>query len=256
MFIYKITNKINGKVYIGQTMFKISERMKQHIYAALRRNTKSILYSAIQKYGPENFTIEEIDGANSLSELNYLETHYIYKFNSLVPNGYNLSSGGGNKKTHELTKEKISKALKGRKISKYHIECLIDRLSIEVHQYDLKGNFIKSWKSAMEAARSLEIGNSEINKCCRKERKSCGGFMWSFSKEKSLPLYKRKKTNRKGFKAHNSKQCALLNKNGNIVKKYETAKVAAIENNCDHSSVVKVCNGKLKNVKGFVFKYI
>lgn len=256
MFIYKITNQINGKFYIGQTIYEINERMRQHIYTALRRKTKTALYNAIRKYGPENFTIEEIDGANSLSELNYLETHYIYKFNTLAPNGYNLSSGGGNNRTHESTKKKISKALKGRKIGKYHIDCLVDRCSIKVYQYDLDGNFIKSWKSAIEAARKLEIGNSEINKCCKNQRKSCGGFMWSLTKEKSLPPYKRNSGSIKGRKAPNAKKCALIGKNGNIIKKYETAKAAAIENNCDHSSVVQVCNGKLKHTKKLIFKYI
>lgn len=71
------------------------------------------LYRAMRKYGIENFHIEEIDGANSQSELNYLETHYIYKNNSLTPNGYNstvLTSSG--LKHSEETKQKISNKIK------------------------------------------------------------------------------------------------------------------------------------------------
>lgn len=120
MFIYKVTNTINGKVYIGQTILSISKRWSLH---KSPNSNCTVLRKAIQKYGPENFTIEEIDGANSLSELNYLETHYICKFNSLDRNvGYNLKSGGDNSKHSQSTKEKISKAMKGRVFTKEHIE--------------------------------------------------------------------------------------------------------------------------------------
>jgi hypothetical protein len=256
MFIYKITNKNNNKVYIGQTIFNIDERFKQHIYAALKRKTKSIIYAAIRKYGPENFTIEEIDGANSMSELNYLETHYIYKFNSLSPNGYNLSSGGGNKRTHPETKKKLSLALKGRKISQKHKDILVDIHSIEIHQYDLEGNYIRSWKSAMDASRSLNIENSEINKCGKKRRKMCGGFMWRYTKEDKLTPYKRGGGGKKGHKGYNAKKCALVDSSGKIIKEYESAKLAAISNSCDVSTVCKICNNKLEKTKGLIFSYI
>lgn len=107
MFIYKITNKINGKIYIGQTIRSVGERFFEH--SNKTKSKKSILSSAIQKYGKEKFKIEEIDGANSLSELNYLETHYIYKFNTLAPNGYNIEQGGfNNTLSKDYKKERLS----------------------------------------------------------------------------------------------------------------------------------------------------
>lgn len=91
MFIYKITNKINGKVYIGQTIRSLEIRWAEHKYSK-----KTAISKAIQKYGEENFKIEEIDGANSQSELNYKEWLLIHKFNSLDRNkGYNSTEGGG-----------------------------------------------------------------------------------------------------------------------------------------------------------------
>lgn len=113
MIIYKITNRINNKIYIGQTTQELKTRWRSH-------NTNSncsVLYNAIQKYGPENFTIEEIDGANSLSELNYLEEHYIYINDSMTPNGYNIKKGGNNKRIPEETKIKIGNANRGRFVS-------------------------------------------------------------------------------------------------------------------------------------------
>jgi group I intron endonuclease len=107
MFIYKITNKINDKTYIGQTIKDIKKRWSVHCSS----NSCTALKSAIQKYGPENFTIEEIDGANSLSELNYKEWLLIHKFNSLAPNGYNIREGGGSRgKWHKDSIEKMKKS--------------------------------------------------------------------------------------------------------------------------------------------------
>lgn len=118
MFIYRITNKTNGKIYIGQTTTYIQSRWYSHC------NTSGCpaLNNAIKKYGAENFVIEEIDGANSLSELNYLEQHYIHMYNSLVPNGYNIRNGGLNHShtVSEETKKKISESLKGKKLSEHH----------------------------------------------------------------------------------------------------------------------------------------
>jgi group I intron endonuclease len=108
MFIYKITNQVNGKIYIGQTIKSIKRRFNQHC-----NSKKSAISGAIQKYGKENFTIEEIDGANSQSELNYKEWLLVYKFNSLSPNGYNLREGGGGKgKASEVSKKRMKSAQK------------------------------------------------------------------------------------------------------------------------------------------------
>ena len=115
MIIYKITNKLTGKIYIGQTVQKLHERWVDHSRPnrGLTIN-RSAISAAIRKYGKENFIIEQIDSAISLEELNIKEITYIKALNSLSPNGYNLELGGQNKKCHEETKSKISETLKGR----------------------------------------------------------------------------------------------------------------------------------------------
>jgi len=110
MFIYKITNNINGKIYIGQTILSIFRRFKKHKRDANNGST-TVFHNALRKYGNNNFTVEEIGGANSKSELNYMEIFYIHKYNSLHPNGYNLALG---QKVHKRTKD----ILKKRKLNK------------------------------------------------------------------------------------------------------------------------------------------
>ena len=94
MLIYKITNKLNGKVYIGQTTKTLDIRRNGHIQAA-KAGVNHHLYNAMNKYGIDNFEFEEICKANSKSELNYLEAKYILEYDS-VRNGYNMGYGGDN----------------------------------------------------------------------------------------------------------------------------------------------------------------
>lgn len=95
--IYKITNTINNKEYIGQTTRNISERWREH-KSKSNPSDGTYLHNAIAKYGHENFTIEEIDNCVD-SLLNDKEIEWIVIANTYYPNGYNLTSGGeGNPK--------------------------------------------------------------------------------------------------------------------------------------------------------------
>lgn len=88
MFIYKITNLINNKFYIGKTIGSIEKRFNAH---ARKSNKKMYIASAIQKYGKENFKIELLDdSAETLEELNNKEIFYIKKLNP----DYNVAKGG------------------------------------------------------------------------------------------------------------------------------------------------------------------
>lgn len=93
MIIYKITNQKDGKIYIGLTVRTLEDRWKQHKYAVGK--CKRRLYIAMETDGIENFTIEQIDEANSLKDLGLLEKAYIRDLHSQDPNiGYNISAGG------------------------------------------------------------------------------------------------------------------------------------------------------------------
>lgn len=103
--IYKITNTVNGKVYIGQTTRSLNTRWRLH------KSSRSFcrhLLNAIKKYGADSFTIEPIDQADTMEELNRKECEYIAFYNSIDRSkGYNLMSGGGNSHHSEETKRKL-----------------------------------------------------------------------------------------------------------------------------------------------------
>lgn len=113
--IYKITNKINGKVYIGQTVQGLTARLYQHRYAAFVKKSKYPLYNALRKYGESGFTYEIVRYVNK-AELNSYEWYYIKMFNSTDSSvGYNATEGGNSSisKLPEIRK-KISLARKGQ----------------------------------------------------------------------------------------------------------------------------------------------
>lgn len=95
--IYKITNLINGKIYIGQSV-KIEQRWAKEKTRAFNPNEEEYKYprsAAFRKYGLQNFSFEIIEEC-SIDKLNEREQYYIKYYNSLVPNGYNLTLGGSN----------------------------------------------------------------------------------------------------------------------------------------------------------------
>lgn len=91
MIIYKATNKITNKIYIGQTTKTLDERICTHKKCSLKMNTK--FYNALRSYGFDNFMWEIIETVSSKKELDEKEMYYIQKYDS-VQNGYNMTNGG------------------------------------------------------------------------------------------------------------------------------------------------------------------
>lgn len=111
--IYKLTNKTNGKCYIGQTT-NINKRINNYKRLECKRQPK--LYNALKKYGFDNFLFELFDTADEQETLNFLEESYILCFDS-IQFGYNDKEGGATGKRSDETKAKISKAHKGKIVS-------------------------------------------------------------------------------------------------------------------------------------------
>ena len=115
--IYKITNIINGKVYIGQTIRTFKERYEGSIENTKNRHLKS----AIEKYGVDAFVVDEqLDTAETKEELDRKEQYYIQLYGSdQRDKGYNIMSGGSRGKQAEESKKLISEAQLGEKNHMY-----------------------------------------------------------------------------------------------------------------------------------------
>ena len=149
--IYKITNLINGKSYIGQST-NIQKRFSAHKSVAFNPNDSNYnypLYRAIRKYGIENFSFEVIEECD-VSELNNKEIYYISKYNTYGKLGYNQDKGG-NYASHYL------------KLSDELVDMIIQRLKTSLDNSDDIGKDFGVTGRTIRSINSGEYGykNSE-----------------------------------------------------------------------------------------------
>lgn len=112
MIIYKVTNKINGKFYIGYTSKSLEERKRTHLLGSKYASYFSLFYCAIRKHGVDNFDWEIIDEATSIKESEEKEKFWIREMNSCNPSiGYNITKGGtgGDVTSNHPNREEIIK---------------------------------------------------------------------------------------------------------------------------------------------------
>lgn len=185
--VYKITNKINNKIYIGITNQGSGARYRHHWYES-RIGEPAPIHRAMAKYGEENFTLEIIDFADTYEELKEKEKYYIKLYDSMNREvGYNLTEGGDGtfgrlhsddtkekirqkalgRKASEETKKKMSEARKGRKISE-KVKKIFAEINKEnakiVLQFDVSGKLLNEYPSISEAARASKVHRSTIVK--------------------------------------------------------------------------------------------
>lgn len=144
-YIYLMTNKVNGKVYVGQTTTTIEHRMGQH-FSNDKRSTTHVVKNAIRKYGKDAFEVSELFRTDAktknelVSILNEKEKEYILQYHSLVSeNGYNVDKGGSS----------------------------VNYLGVAVDVYDLDKNFISTFDSINECARYYDVDSGIIIDMCK-----------------------------------------------------------------------------------------
>lgn len=116
-YIYVIQNKINLKIYVGQTK-SLKRRWKSHRDRLANKNYNHPLYNSIRKHGIENFSMQEIENFDNLDDCNEAEEFWINFFQSRNREfGYNIAFGGNNKNHSDETKMKLSKIKTGTKLS-------------------------------------------------------------------------------------------------------------------------------------------
>ena len=201
--IYKLTNSINGKVYVGKSI-NLFSRIQDHKYT----RSKCVIDKAIKAYGWRNFLVEILEDFIFIDKIELLaiETAYIDFFKSLTTqNGYNVCIIGNDRTGFphsEKTKLKISKTKTGTMCGsknpfygKVHSEETIKRMrekgknkgaiwnKVPIKQIDMvTGDLIKTWDSAREASISIKGKiSSSINHVLKGKNKSAFGFRWEYS---------------------------------------------------------------------------
>lgn len=200
--IYKITNDVNSKLYIGKTSMSVEERFKQHLKDAYKGYKNRPLYNAILKYGKEHFKIELIEECPREQE-NEREIYWINYYNS-YSEGYNATLGGEGSclydydeivsliKEGKTTQEIISiigccKDIVHKVANLYDLK-ICSSNTLKVKQYSKQNEYIQSFNSYADAARWLEDNNyvsgslngvrSHIGDVCKGKRKTAYGFIW------------------------------------------------------------------------------
>lgn len=149
MCIYKIQNMVNGKIYIGLTKNKAKYRWVAHVkgYNSLRASPISL---AIAKYGEENFDFSVIDIVENQDHLGTKESFWIKKLNTVVPFGYNLTTGGEfAKSASDLTRARQKVAAKARwdnPDDKFHTEEYKVKKSVILRNAKIRGDNTSGYK--------------------------------------------------------------------------------------------------------------
>lgn len=114
--VYKITNKLNNKCYVGYTKFSINKRWSQHIHRSNKRNINVKFDNALRKYSIANWNVEVLEEGLTVNQSKVKEQFYINLFDS-YNNGYNSTLGGDGNQGIVMSEEsnkRRSNALKGK----------------------------------------------------------------------------------------------------------------------------------------------
>lgn len=210
-YIYKITNDINNKVYIGKTSLDISKRWKEHL-----RDAKKIiiekrpLYQAINKYGETHFHIEEIEECSS-EEASEREQYWIAYYKG-YEEGYNATLGGDGKLyfNHSIIAERLRNNPYPKEVAQ-EFNCSTDLINIiakeyniklksrgwnnvnaprKIQQFDKNNNYLQTFDSIQSAAHWLKDNyylstinsgvRSHIAEVANGKRKTAYQFIWKY----------------------------------------------------------------------------
>ena len=218
-YIYKATNKINGKSYVGQTC-DFHSRVWQHQRCYEKEDCD--FHRAIKEFGFDNFSWEIIETCESEDRACELEKYYIEKFNT-YRDGYNMTKGG--------------------KGAPYHNARAVVLLTLD-------GQYIKRYDSAMDA----EIDgfhNADVLLNCKGKRRQTKGYMFMFEDEyesNGAKAYRKPEPN--GMRS--IIQCDM---EGNFIQKFKSLQEAARITGTNRTTISGVLSNTYKSANGYIFVY-
>lgn len=271
-YIYKITNNINDKIYIGQTICDIKTRWQRHLSTAKTIKKRTLLYDAFFELGFSNFQISLVEECDN-ELLNEREKYWIAFYDS-YNNGYNMTTGGGNIQTNaeedqliqkiyelwdkglgitEISRElDVSRGLISNRLyiyKNYSAEDAIKRGQVnsakakfkKVYQWDKNGQLINEYNSLKEASEKNNFSYKALSHAFSKGGSSNGYYWTSINTPPSK------------LSEHNSKRVGQYDLEGNLIKIYFSRLEAGKETGLDPSTIGKCCNNE-STYGGFLWK--
>jgi len=256
-YVYKITNKITKKCYIGVTVqHNYNDRWRKHINCLKYKEGCPLLKKSMQKHGVDNFTFEILIICFDEDVVKF-EKEYIKRYNSQTPNGYNILSGGqigdghvGFKHRPESIEKMKASVKKFREANPNYYETYRER-----HQATMKTINIsecvknsEKFQKAMAERRERNIKTSDETK--QKIRESLKKYYMN-----NTPTPTTNKTI-EGIKKALSKPIAQYTNEGVLVKEYESITIAGHTSGVKSSNIKRVLYDNTKTAGGFVWKFL
>jgi len=244
--IYVLIDPRDNQIkYLGKTIKPINKRLNSHMID----NSKSRKSSWIKSLKSQNLKpiIKLIDIVED--EWQFWEEYWIINLKMLGIDLLNHTNGGegmyGYIPTQE-TRDKWSKAFKGRKLSKEWINKIAQSESIPIKVFSLDGNQIYKFDSIKKTSEFLKIAESQISNCCRGKAKSCKDLVFRHLNDSF---------NKFDIKWNSKNEILQLDKEGNLIKEWSSIIEASKSFNIKAPNISRCLRGLRKTCKGFQWQY-
>ena len=261
-YLYKITNKITGKCYIGVTVQPdCQSRWRKHINSLKYKEGCPLLKKSMKKHGVDNFTFEILIICFDEDVVKY-EKEYIKKYNSQQPNGYNILSGGqigdghvGYKHSPETIEKIKEKVRQFREKNPNYFETYREKHRKSSEHVDFSSCVKNSEKFKKAMVKRKEQYANGTKKMTEEYKKKISEGLKRYFKTDTPEKHGISEKHREIIRKALSKPIVQYTIEGILVKEYLSIAEADRTSTVKKSNIQQVLYGKTKTAGGFVWKY-
>ena len=245
--IYKITNKIINKVYIGSST-DVERRWRQHKEASVNEKDHHYNYPLMidfRKYGIDNFNFEIIETLSNYQTMIEAEHNWIVRENCIFPNGYNQTD----KTDSPMFDPNVAKKMSNTKREKY---------GKRVCEINTEGEILEIWQSLAEAGEKTGLNRFKISNVCNGTRITTGDRIFRFVDENKNIIIPEIKSNQVQTNriTKTSRKVGAYNLNNELIASFDSLQLAAQFCRGNSSTISAVCRGKRNTHKNYIWRYL